>query len=341
MIDNTDPADLHDTETDTEQRMRADFMHARHIADRIDRDPESYDPADSVEHAEYASPWLNIQEWSRHWLYLSEATDRWTADATAARRLAQARETSGYTTPIETRSEDQARHIAEHGIQRDPWGLLISPYVTRVEDRGAPAPSDDRFIAMTDPRYYDTAGSEDERQLRADFVRYLDELNQAGAVIDPDAVTGDGPEAEGHARVADGIAARWETQEAWREVWDHLDATTVAVERDPGSLARIREVAVEQAVPVDPIRWRNYQQAAELTGHGTWDTTPGAAGRDQALDAVEIKPAAPVPVSSVFAAARTRELAAANPTVSPLANYQPGNAIAVALANSERDGIDR
>ncbi|MFI6366694.1 hypothetical protein ACIBG0_28540 [Nocardia sp. NPDC050630] len=32
--------------------------------------------------------------------------------------------------PIEHRSEEQARYLAEHGIERDEYGLLVSHYMT-------------------------------------------------------------------------------------------------------------------------------------------------------------------------------------------------------------------
>lgn len=134
MTDTTPTSsNAHEVESLTEQQMRSDFMHAQHF---VSRDPEDYDPADSVDHAEYAGPWLDRgDEWTDHWFYLSDATDRWTSDPEAAAKLAQAREDAHHTTPIERRSEDQARYIATHGIERDESGLLTSHYVTRLHDR--------------------------------------------------------------------------------------------------------------------------------------------------------------------------------------------------------------
>ncbi|WP_280351720.1 hypothetical protein [Nocardia abscessus] len=117
--------------TGLEQVMRSDFMHAELYSSR---DPEDYDPADEVAYSEYASPWLDrTDEWAEHWMYLSEATNRWREDPTEAARVVAASELS----PIEARSEEQARYIAAHGIETDHAGLLTSHYVTRVEDRAA------------------------------------------------------------------------------------------------------------------------------------------------------------------------------------------------------------
>ncbi|WP_433714476.1 hypothetical protein ACQP2U_10380 [Nocardia sp. CA-084685] len=330
--------------TGLEQVMRSDFMHAELYSSR---DPEDYDPADELDYREYASPWLDRNdEWADHWRYLSDATQRWRDDHAYAERMLAMHQRA--LSPIEVRSEEQARWIAEHGIERDQSGLLTSHYVTRVDNRAVSA-SDDRFIPMTDPQYYSTAESDDERQLRADYVRYIDELNYADAVtIDPDVAT-DGSEVAGHRQAADDIATRWENHDEryWRDVWDHLGAVTTAWEGEPETMRRTcRLIADRQAVgdqgSIEPIRWRNYQQAAELTGHGTWDTEtdrPSEPARDMPwANAAEIRTSAPFPVSSAFAAARTRELAS---SVSPLANYRPGNALAASLANAERDGAER
>ncbi|WP_040698090.1 hypothetical protein [Nocardia vinacea] len=341
MIENTRP-ELHEIESDTEQRMRADFMHAESY---VARSPEDYDPADELDYREYASPWLNgEQRWMHEWVYLTDATQRWRDDPAAAETNMIRR--VGVLSAIEARSEDQARYIAEHGIERDEYGLLTSHYVTRVEERAASA-SDDRFIPMTDPQYYSTAESDDERQLRADYVRHVDELNNAARTIDPD-VAGDGPVAEGHANAAADIAARWETHESryWRDVWNHLDGAVTAWKHEPDAMRRTTELIAERQARdpewIEPIRWRNYQQAAELTGHGTWNAEQerrNEPARDMPwANQAEIRTGAPVPVSSAFAAARTRELAS---SVSPLAKYQPGNALAMSLANAERDGAER
>ncbi|MFI2473879.1 hypothetical protein [Nocardia xishanensis] len=201
----TDTTAHHITESVTEQQMRHDFMQAQSFAARM-RDPEQYDPADSLDYNEYASPWLDRRDgWAEHWMYLSDATIRWHEDPAAAKTALRAA-LDDELTPIQLRSELQARYIAEHGIERDESGLLTSHYVTRVADR-----------------------------------------------------------------------------ESW----------------------------------ADATEWAN---------------------------AADINAQAQVPVSSAFAAARTRQLAANHNTfapASPLADYQPGNAVASALANSEREGAER
>ncbi|MGV9541021.1 hypothetical protein ACWDSF_06810 [Nocardia beijingensis] len=128
---NTTDATHQSLVTGLEQVMRSDFMHAELYGSRVSED---YDPADQVAYSEFASPWLDrTDEWAEHWRYLSEATNRWREDPTEAARLVAASELS----PIEARSEEQARYIATHGIETDHTGLLTSHYVTRVEDRAA------------------------------------------------------------------------------------------------------------------------------------------------------------------------------------------------------------
>ena len=225
MTENTRP-ELHESESETEQWMRADFMHAESC---MDRPLQDYDPADEVDYAEYASRWLDRDNrWMPEWLYLTDATQRWRDDPTAAETNMVQR--VGVMSAIERRSEDQARYIATHGIQRDEHGLLTSHYVTRVEDR----------------ELEDIAQADQESLARAFFASQPDEGQQ------------------------------------------HVEPRT---------------------------RWAN---------------------------AAEISTGAPVPVSSAFAAARTRELAGTSTvSPSPLANYQPGNALAASLANAERDGVER
>ncbi|WP_054813381.1 hypothetical protein [Nocardia arizonensis] len=118
-------------ESDTEIRMRADYMQARGLGDRL---LEEYDPGDEVERAAWTRPWNGAfdQGWAGHWSYLEQATKRWRTDPVAAE---QARRDATTLSPIQQRSEDQARHIAEHGITYDPQGRITSHYVTRVNDR--------------------------------------------------------------------------------------------------------------------------------------------------------------------------------------------------------------
>jgi hypothetical protein len=127
--------DLHETESVIEQQMRSDFMHAQACTEGW---PESYDPADELDYSEYASPWIDRDDrWANEWLYLGDAAIRWRDPRGAAEaRLHQCAEV---LSPIEARSEEQARYLAEHGIERDESGLLSSHYVTRLQDRESAA----------------------------------------------------------------------------------------------------------------------------------------------------------------------------------------------------------
>ncbi|MGW4365442.1 hypothetical protein ACWEKT_07330 [Nocardia takedensis] len=129
-----DAAALVVAESDTEIRMRADFMEARGLGDRL---LESYDPADDAERRAWTSPWNGAfdQGWSAHWSYLEDATKRWRADPGEAAAGALIAEAEGVLSAIDARSEAQARHIAEHGITYDPQGRITSHYVTRVNER--------------------------------------------------------------------------------------------------------------------------------------------------------------------------------------------------------------
>ncbi|MEU4343115.1 hypothetical protein AB0H00_17865 [Nocardia sp. NPDC023852] len=133
--------ELHETESDTEQQMRADFMDAWSYAVRM---TEEYDPADQLAYGEYANPWITGDDrWAHEWLYLEDATTRWDKDPAAAESVMRQR--ADVLSPIERRSEEQARYIAENGFEFDKHGLLICHYVTRLEERAdaateSPAP---------------------------------------------------------------------------------------------------------------------------------------------------------------------------------------------------------
>lgn len=112
-----------ETETWTEQEMRADYAHAA----ACERDPEDYDPADELDYREYSGRWMDDEKWMQEWFYLSEAHDRW-------RRDPQAATDTSTLSPIRARSEEQAKYMAEHGIERAENGSPTSPYITRVDD---------------------------------------------------------------------------------------------------------------------------------------------------------------------------------------------------------------
>ncbi|MBF6236634.1 hypothetical protein IU474_06020 [Nocardia otitidiscaviarum] len=133
MNDITDPT--HRIESKIEQQMRSDFMHAWGA---YPDNPAEYDPAAGIGYAEYAEPWLSSDErWALDWDYLSDATLRWTEDPASAESQLALLQKCGLLSEVELRSEEQARYIAEHGIERDEAGQLTSHYVTRVQEREA------------------------------------------------------------------------------------------------------------------------------------------------------------------------------------------------------------
>lgn len=128
----------HETESETEQQMRADFMRAEHFNLWC---MEYGDPADEEAYRKYSSRWTNgEQRWAAEWDYLSGAVDRWTDDYAGAQSQLAFQRDAGWLSPIELRSEEQARYIANHGIERDDAGDFVSHYDTRIRDR-AESPS--------------------------------------------------------------------------------------------------------------------------------------------------------------------------------------------------------
>ncbi|MFE6920375.1 hypothetical protein ACFVAV_04940 [Nocardia sp. NPDC057663] len=124
---NTTPAHVLDSETesDIERQMRTDYELA---AKCHSRDPEEYDPADSIDAHEYASPWMNHQDhrYMHEWNNISEAEELWLADPdAAAAQLADAN-----TAPL------QRRHL-EHGrdLSRGIYARDVEPvsYVTGTD----------------------------------------------------------------------------------------------------------------------------------------------------------------------------------------------------------------
>ncbi|MEV0769951.1 hypothetical protein [Nocardia salmonicida] len=134
MTDTTghDQADEFTTESDTEQLMRHDFTQWAAVG--YYRDSDDYDPADSLDEAEWSQTWVNHGEdrWLDEWVMLEDAyreyeDDPWAAEAKRARL-------GDTLSPVQARSWDQARDLVVNGISRDESGLLTSHYVTRMDD---------------------------------------------------------------------------------------------------------------------------------------------------------------------------------------------------------------
>ncbi|MEV6221938.1 hypothetical protein AB0M13_09835 [Nocardia fluminea] len=134
MTDTTghDQADEFTTESDTEQLMRHDFTQWAAVG--YHRDPDDYDPADSLDEAEWSQTWVNHGEdrWLDEWTTLQDAYYDYRDDpAVADAKRAQLGDT---LSSMQARSWDQARDLAVNGIGRDRSGLLTSHYVTRMDD---------------------------------------------------------------------------------------------------------------------------------------------------------------------------------------------------------------
>lgn len=119
-----------ESESWTEQRFRADYVRAANCH----RDPDDYDQADRRDYEEYASPWVLDPEWGQEWTYLAEAHTRWNDNSVEA--AAQFEREGFALSPVQLRSEEQARYLAEHGIERDERSNLVTGrYVERVQAR--------------------------------------------------------------------------------------------------------------------------------------------------------------------------------------------------------------
>ncbi|MFD0362662.1 hypothetical protein ACFQZZ_14555 [Nocardia sp. GCM10030253] len=296
-------AERHEVESETEQQFRADFMHAW---SSITRDPEGHAPAAVIDYAEYSNPWLSQQDWSHEWAYLSTAAHRWQRNPNRATRALDVNRRT--LSPIRQRSEEQARYLAEHGIERDEAGLLTSHYVTRVEDRAE-------------------SGTVEDLTHRP--------VGTAITFIAPDGGWNGGWHA-GHD--SDAQAAEWAHEVVRTARLDVESETVVHVSVDSYDSAGNLCSSIFKC---DDVR------ANALAYISDWDDAITA--RDAAHDVervagmpwaneAEIGTSAPVPVSSTFAATRTRDLAG---SPSPLAEYKPGNALATSMANIERDGAER
>ncbi len=143
-----------------EQMMRSDFMY---VAEIYCQEPQDYDQAAAQEAKELSGPWIASEEWAEQWRYLMAAMDRWRRDPEASQKLAQ--QCAPALTPIQIRSEQQARHIAEHGTERNQRGLLTSHYAIhtpRYVERslGSVDPASEHRSPETDHTEHPTASDE-------------------------------------------------------------------------------------------------------------------------------------------------------------------------------------
>ncbi|WP_069166336.1 hypothetical protein [Nocardia altamirensis] len=273
-------------ESETEQQMRADFMHAQSC---VNHAPEDYDPADSLDFSEYAGPWLGgNNEWTHEWLYLSDATERWRENRADAEHTLALHQRANMLSPIEIRSEEQARYIAEHGIERDEAGLLTSHYATRVDDRIAAevAAPEDTYIN----RYVARVQDPNEVLMRADFDRLLD-LRGAAAGADTDDT------AHQLSAAADHINGRWaHRNDDYSEAWSYLFEAKRAWSRVPEEMQRYIDLeATDDGYRLTSMQRHSHQHARQLTGNGTWDSE---------LYDSESQAGPLIPASSSFARAR-------------------------------------
>ncbi|MGY1944777.1 hypothetical protein [Nocardia asiatica] len=171
-------------------------------------------------------------------------------------------------------------------------------------------------------RYAGRVENPEEVLMRADFDRVKD-LTTTAFHAEFDAESDQ--DAERIFDQVDEISARWTDRDdelgaAYRYLQDaHSDWKSA-----PDTMRRLCEqIAADRAQgfhAISEIDWRSQQHARELTGNGRWVVQPrtieqarqqlaAAERRDSWTDPAEANPnAAPVPVSSSFAAARTAEL---------------------------------
>ncbi|MBF6341750.1 hypothetical protein IU450_38615 [Nocardia abscessus] len=152
---------------------------------------------------------------------------------------------------------------------------------------------------------------------------------------------------------ANAIGQRWlDRGEEFGDAWRYLEDAHSDWRSAPDTMRRMCEqIAVDRAQgfhAISDIEWRSQQHARELTGNGAWVVEPrsieqarqqlaAAEVRDSWSDPAEANPnAAPVPVSSSFAATRSAELAQTE--------QAPVNAFAGLSSTAftaDRDGMDR
>lgn len=183
------------------------------------------------------------------------------------------------------------------------------------------------MIGSTDPNYYTLASTQTERHMRADFARSW-QLRDAARHAETE------HDCELLEQQAADVTAPWihHESEAWRQRFAYLDAAARDWRDRPELMRRVCDGVAEHHAAGRPttsaLEWRSLQQARELTGHGPAEW---AIARGSEQDAVRYNPAAPVPASASFAAARTRELA----------QSIPGHAFAGLVNDHDREGIER
>ncbi|WP_067652915.1 hypothetical protein [Nocardia harenae] len=306
MNDDTRPTSTEPSAgTFQEARFRADYLHSLAC---YPVDPAEYDPADSLDAAEYASPWMNSGDWQERdwvaeWVYLGEASERWYRNPAAA--AAHAAKHADELTPVQRRSEAQARYLAEQGLARDRHGHATGPYVEAVEQRGdiAHAPHD-RYLY----RYADRVADDQEVLMRADYDRVQDlhaESRLVGTLTEHNRL----------AESAEAIETHWtgrgnDMSRAWRDLDNARSQWQTHPEMSRWDLDRYETAhARGGSGRFTAMQRRNQLHAREITGHGEWtvdapSTDPGRAPK------------------------------------SALASHRSRNALAIGAAN-ERDGAER
>ncbi|MFJ2834617.1 hypothetical protein ACIO52_04575 [Nocardia sp. NPDC087230] len=113
---NTTPAHVLDSETesDIERQMRTDYELS---AKSHNRDPQEYDPADSIDAHSYASPWMDNPDhrYMHEWIAIGEAEELWRRDPDAAATQLAAPDTA----PLQRRHLEQGRDLARGIYTRD------------------------------------------------------------------------------------------------------------------------------------------------------------------------------------------------------------------------------
>ncbi|WP_069167259.1 hypothetical protein [Nocardia altamirensis] len=250
-----------------EALLRADFARMREMRDNMAH-VETEAEIDQLGHDAnlIEERWSNPASDEReNWEYLADAYADWKhAPATMRRFHDQVHHdrANGWDplTPVEWRSQLQARELTGHGAWPGPE--RTSHTRESADDRGV--------ITPTNPAYYQESETDTERQLRADYAQYREAIYRADYGADSD-------QSERLLQEARDIAERWDWDEhesrQWCATWRHLHSLTSSWQIEPERMralyGQLAESQARDPRSVDPIRWRNYRQSAELTGYGT------------------------------------------------------------------------